>query len=563
MKFLTNKNKSVLTIEEKASLKKNRYLLILSGALLGLSFPPSPIPFLLFAGLVPYFFVIEKKDKLIDINRATYLMGLIFSILSLYWVSGIFVMKDNFLLIAGTLLLFVNPVFFLIPSSLFFITKKMFGNKIAFILFPFYWLSYEYLYMITDLKFPWLCLSNGLPKFSLFIQSADIIGAFGLSFLVVVINLLFFFNVKKYFYSKKFSVIGISFLLFVIIVPIVYGIIVTKNFVEKKEKIKVGLIQPNLDPYEKWANGNLESLTISYLKLSQQAVNNDAKIIIWPETALPVYLLAGNYSSSVDSIRNFVKKNNVFILTGMPDLNYFNSKEKSPDDAKFSAAGDFYYTTYNSILLFSPNDYSMQKYGKMKLVPFGEKVPFVETIPILGKWIKWGVGISSWNEGKDTTVFKFQISKNTIPDFLPNKNNLTEINVAGLVCYESIFPDYAAAFSQKGSNFIAVVTNDSWYGNSSGPYQHKEIGVLRAIENRKYLLRAANGGISCFINPLGETISESKMYEQNFLVGNISLEDQKTFYAENPLLIPVISVAVSIWIFGFYWIKKIKKMFKT
>ena len=117
--------------------------------------------------------------------------------------------------------------------------------------------------------------------------------------------------------------------------------------------------------------------------------------------------------------------------------------------------------------------------------------------PVLGKWIKWNVGISSWNTGQDTVVFNYL-----------NKHE-KEIGIGGVICIESIYPDFISAFVEKGAEFIAVVTNDSWYGNSSGPYQHKEMQVLRAVENRRSLVRAANGGISCIVNPLGRTVDRN------------------------------------------------------
>jgi len=227
----------------------------------------------------------------------------------------------------------------------------------------------------------------------------------------------------------------------------------------------------------------------------------------------------------------------------------------APSDAKYNENLNFYYATYNSILLFSPNNYEVQRYGKMKLVPFGERTPFVDQLPFLGNLIKWSVGLSGWNVGKDTINFTLK--------FKNENNNLSEVSVNGLVCYESIFPNLVSSFSQRNSELIAVVTNDSWYGNTSGPYQHKEISVLRAIENRKYVVRAANGGISCIINPLGKTLTQTKMYTRDFIVGDVSLENQKTFYAQYPLIFPIISVIILISIVIMYIGNQIKIKFNS
>ncbi len=105
---------------------------------------------------------------------------------------------------------------------------------------------------------------------------------------------------------------------------------------------------------------------------------------------------------------------------------------------------------------------------------------------------------------------------------------------------------------------IAVVTNDSWYGKSSGPYQHKEIAVLRAVENRRTLVRAANGGISCIINPLGETDIESKLFVKDVIVGDAYLESSKTIFTKYPLIVPDVSMAISFWVLGIFLMLKIK-----
>ncbi len=136
------------------------------------------------------------------------------------------------------------------------------------------------------------------------------------------------------------------------------------------------------------------------------------------------------------------------------------------------------------------------------------------------------------------------------------------VNINGQVCYESIFPLFAPNFVQRGAEVIAVVTNDSWYGNSSGPYQHKEFAVLRAVENRRAVVRCANGGISCIINPLGVTEAETKMFTRTVLVGDVSLHSEITFYTEHPAIITTIISVLSLWIVGLNILLFIKNKFK-
>jgi apolipoprotein N-acyltransferase len=275
-------------------------------------------------------------------------------------------------------------------------------------------------------------------------------------------------------------------------------------------------------------------------------VKEGAQVIFWPETALPVYLRDGGYNYAVDSIYNFLDKNKVSLISGMPDLIYYKTGSKMPEDVKYNKSGNYYYATYNSVLLFSPFVLNIERYGKSKLVPFGERVPFVNALPFLRDFIKWSVGISDWNVGEDTTVF-------SVP--LVNKDTL---KINSLVCYESIYPYYVTRFVNKGADLISVVTNDSWYGNSSGPYQHKEIAVLRAVENRKTVIRAANGGISCIIDPMGRILTESKMYTRTEITGNVFIQEDETFFSKYPHLIPVISSVLSLWVLGIFILKKLK-----
>jgi apolipoprotein N-acyltransferase len=554
-----------LTPEARHLRNNQRWLGVLSGILLGISFPPFPFPatLLIFIGLIPYFFVMDKKDKLVDINRFTYLTAFIFNLITIYWVGGWGSETDPFLMIGGVALLFFNPVLFLIPSTLFYFAKQSFNKKTAFFLFPFFWVTYEYLYIITDASFPWLTLANGLPYFLTFIQIADIIGALGLSLVIVYINLFFFFAVKEWNLKREIHNISNKYFIFNIVsaclllsIPIIYGIITKLNFKMPERKIRVGLIQPNLDPWDKWNAGGLWNEANIYFNLSKQAIEKKAQVIFWPETAFPIYLLDGSHQDLLDSIYNFIDYNHVYLITGMPDFKIYADKKSAPSDARYNKANDYYYTIYNGILFLSPFSKVIGHYGKMKLVPFGERVPFVDALPFLGSLIKWEVGISGWNKGKDTVVFTIPPQKNIHSDFKDT------VKINALVCFESVYPTFIAQFVQRGAQLIAVVTNDSWYGNSSGPYQHKEIAVLRAIENRRTVVRAANGGISTIIDPLGRTIDETKMYTKTFIAGNAPLETKMTFFTRNPFIVPVISSMVSVFVAGMFFLWKLKKILK-
>ncbi len=543
MNFL-KKNRLLLLPGQKKERNRNLLLGTASGIMLGLSFPPIPFPFLVFFALIPYFFVLEKKENLFSVNRFTYFTLFFFNLITLYWIGSWTKEADKFLMISGAALLVFNPLFYLIVSTLYYFSRKSFGKKAALYLFPFYWVSFEFLYSLTDLRFPWLTLGNSLPYLNHMIQIADVVGVYGLSLMILFVNLFLYLALKDVAETKKinwqFGIAALTIIVFVL----TYGIIRENSFKISDTKVRVGLIQPNLNPWDKWQEGNLDKQLDLYLDLSQRAIKEGAKLIIWPESALPVYLLSGNHELEVARIRQFVSSQNVFLMTGMPDMNFYFNENEAPKDAK-KTPGGYLYTSYNSILLFSPHDFNIQKYGKIKLVPFGEHVPFVEELPFLGNFIKWQVGISSWNVGTQQTVFDF------------NHLNGILLKAAGVVCIESIYPEFVTAFVAEGADLIVVATNDSWYGYSSGPFQHKEISVLRAVENRKSIVRAANGGISCIINPLGKTISETKLFTKDFLVGDVNIQDVPSFYSKYPYIFPLAASLVSVLTVLFFIYRKL------
>lgn len=526
MKFLF---KSYLSPEEKKRKRKQLLLGLISGVLLGLSFPPVPVPYFAFVALIPYLFVIESREGLGEINRFTYFTMFFFNITTLYWVGSWTADADPFLLIAGTLLMFWNPILFLIPSTFYYLSKKYIDKTFALYGLPVFWIFYEYIYTVSDFRFPWLTLGNSQPYFLPFIQIADIIGVYGLTLIILYINIFLFKITKKLLSEKRFSWRhGITTLL-LFFVPMIYGAVRMSNFEFPDKKASVGLIQPNLNPWKKWDAGNLNEKLDLYFELSQRAIDDGAEIVVWPESALPVYLLSGSYQKEADRIHEFVDRNNVHLITGMPDATFYFNKENAPEEAKPTASGQSVYVSYNSILYFSPRSKHVAKYGKIKLVPFGEKVPLVEYIPFLGDLIKWNVGITSWNTGKEIVVHSTSVDE-------------FEISIGGVICIESIYPDFCAEFVSKGANILVVVTNDSWYGNSSGPYQHKEFSVIRAVENRRSVVRAANGGISCYIDPLGNTIEHTEMFTKDYLVVEPVLNSEMTFYTKYHLLFPIISI---------------------
>ncbi len=526
--------------------KREVLLAIASGVALGAAYPPLPFYLFAFVAFIPYFFALKNRDTLASVNRLTYVFAFAFNLITLYWVGSWTKEADPFLMLSGAVLLFFNPLLFLIPSSLFYVAKKTYGENFAFFSLPFFWIFYEYIYGITEFRFPWLTLGNSQAYFTPFIQIADTIGVFGISLLILYVNIFLFFGLKEKFTTRNASInykyIGVAVLLF--ISPLFYGVLKYGEKLNGKE-ITVGIIQPNLNPWKKWDAGSLDEQIDLYFALSRRALDEGAEILVFPETALPVYLTAPSNRKALQRIRQFVDSANVPLLTGMPDFNVF-PPSKAPPHAKSFSNSERKYTTYNAAYLFVPHEREIQEYHKTLLVPFGEKVPYVEYVPFIGDLLKWEVGISSWNVGEGAKVLSFVYDGDSV-------------KIGAAICIESIYPEYISQFVELGAQALFVVTNDSWYGKSSGPYQHEAIAILRAVENNRYVVRAANGGVSCVINPHGKIEAETKLFTRTVLTKKITLLREKTFYTSHPKPIPIFATIFSLGIFFLYFLRKKKK----
>jgi apolipoprotein N-acyltransferase len=237
------------TPDEKLALRNDRFLLILAGVLTGFAFPPIPFPVTAFFALVPLLMVLNRREKLIDLNRAAYFYGFVTGIISLYWVGAYTVAKDPFLMAGGGLTIFANPIFFIIPTTLYYGISRFgnIGKQNAIWFLPFFWASYEYFYMNIDLNFPWITLSNTMANFPVFFKIANVIGPLGMTVVLLFINTFIFKIWTAWKVEKKIDRFAVRLLYPFLLIPLLYGIFSTDT-TPPKETLRVGLIQPNLDP---------------------------------------------------------------------------------------------------------------------------------------------------------------------------------------------------------------------------------------------------------------------------------------------------------------------------
>ncbi|HEY3250645.1 MAG TPA: apolipoprotein N-acyltransferase [Ignavibacteria bacterium] len=534
--------------------------------MLGFSFPPFKSWFLVYFGLLILLYLTLSSGRLKQAFGRAYLALLILNAITLYWISG-WHSNDTFLKLGGMATVLVHPLFMIIPVLIIFGVYRASNKYLALILFPLIWIGFEFFDNQWQFSFPWLELGDTEAYNLNRIQYTEYVGVHGISFLICSATALIYLIAGKL-YQRKWNLFDIkSIALFILIIIILlfpnwYSSV--KLDEEKNEKyfqtndstkiINACIIQPNVDPYDKWSKQhNPDSFVDSYMVRLNEALKKTPQLIVLNETAAPYYFFEPYYYNNTQKFINFVNTNNRFLLMGIPHLYYYPDSNTAPKDSKVMKSSGKKYDTFNSAVLIEPgkrvNEYTIHK--KVKLVPFSERIPYQEYLPFLQNIISWGVGISSWQRGKELVLFK-----------LDDPNQKPRAAFETLICYESVFSEFVSEGIKNGAEFIVIVTNDGWWGNTAGPYQHEQYAVLRAIENRKWIVRCAQTGVSCFIDPLGKIYDEIPYYAENITARNIIANNEKTFYSQNGDIIGrigfyifIASLVISV---GSYIFRKIK-----
>jgi apolipoprotein N-acyltransferase len=356
-------------------------------------------------------------------------------------------------------------------------------------LIPVIWTSIEFLRGLTpELGFPWGSIGYALIPHLELVQFAEFAGLPGITFFVLLINSLLFHAVKKRRPASLVWAVSITAVVWF------HGSLVlrdTGTSPDSTPTVKIAVVQPNVAPEIK-QSGNLDYRLSLLKKLSRGAGNCD--LIVWPESAIPGYL---NFSSLESKVTRVVDIINVPVIMGGARLDMTLEPSR----------------VFNSCFLVMPGKGITQTYDKIYLVPFGERLPFTETFPVLRK-LEFGQG--SFSKGTDYNVFDL---------------GARAVRFASLVCFESIFSRVSRRFVNNGARFLVNMTDDCWFGRTPGPYQHAQQAILRAIEYRIPIARCANTGISYFVSKKGETEYVTDIFTQHVIVKKIQLRDSFTFYA--------------------------------
>ncbi len=530
--------------------RRSRYLLaILSGVLLGFAFPPTGLAggLLAFVALVPLLIALQSADSLRKTFYTAYVAMFALGLVSNYWVGGWKSMSevDPFLMVAGVLLAIVHPFFLVAPFLLYDMTRRRFGKTVALYSLPIFQAGFEYAHSFGDVSYPWLNLYNTQSYNLAYVQFIEFSGPYLLSIAIVLVNVEIFQLVRR---SQGKSVLSHGFaLLLLILVPYLYGAYAMNQHEPSRSSLRVTVVQPNIDPWAKWSVDNQRILDTNFsaTRTALNQVHDSTDLVLWPETAITFYITTPAKNYELGQLYHFIAETGRPILTGFPDrMDYQTGRDSIPSDANYSGMGGFYYRSWNAAMMVymdSSGHMHREAYHKQKLVPLGEHVPFVQYFPFIGRLFQWGVGLGSWNYGDGYEPLE-----------LPLPSQHDTLRIPPMICYESVYPSFVRHFVDHGANALAVITNDGWYGRSSGPYQHKQFAVLRAIENRRWVVRSANTGISTVIDDRGRFVKSLPLFTSGSITERVPLIERKTLYVRlgDFIAIPAMLFGLVVWLYA-------------
>lgn len=478
------------------------YYAALSGIIMALSFPNfiisgfSKIPgYFVWISLVPLFFAVKSKKSSASFFLGWF-SGFVFFCLNLYWILNITelgVLSPFGLIILSSYLAVYFAAFMLIIGYL--------RNKLSYIVklffIPAVWVILEYIRVYFLSGFPWSLLGYTQYNNLSIAQISSVTGVYGLSYLIVMINYFISeiadvngFKSKKPLERKLFAAIPVV----MILICIAYGnykIIKIEKEPDKGKILKTALIQGNIKQDEKWLGENIDETFGIYDSLCK--IDGKTDLIIWPETAAPIFLAYdAKYLKIVQSI---ALRQKCDLMAGTLDAVIDEKKNEK---------------YYNAVFHFSSGGNIAGKYHKTHLVPFGEYTPFGDVLKFLEKF---NVDLRHYSAGNEYKVFEISGLKTSV-----------------LICYECIFPGLVRKFSSKNIDFLINVTNDAFYGRSAMSYQHVSMLVLRSIENRLFSLRSANTGVSCIITPIGRIEEKLDIFERGAVIKEIEIKSFPSFY---------------------------------
>ena len=492
-----------------AWIKNNRSRIIMavaSGLLITMAFPKADQGWLAWVALVPLFLALRQSDL-----KSGFALGMVFGMVKhlglVYWTVHTMHIYGKLPVSQAVVILFLLAGYLSLYPGAFCAALAWLRptHKQLLLLAPALWIGLELLRTWLFTGFPWALMGYSQYDYLMLIQVSDIFGVYGLSGLVLFSNVVFTVVILAWLESawmevvptKRSAVIACVTLAAVIATVLGYGgwrLHAIDRMAAASENIKVAVVQGNIDQAQKWDPGFQVLTTVKYRNLSSGPTAKAADLVIWPETATPFYLFDDKKLSGM--VLEGVKASKSHFIIGSPS--YAAEKEAL--------------IFHNSAYLVSPLGRNLGKYDKVHLVPFGEYVPLKRFLPFIDKLVA------------------------QVGDFKPGRQGNTlswdDRHVGMLICYEVIFSKLSRAMVLNGAHLLVNITNDAWFGRTSAAFQHFSMAVFRAVENRRYLARAANTGISGFIDPCGRILSPTPLFQEAVATESVSLLTEHSFYTQ-------------------------------
>jgi apolipoprotein N-acyltransferase len=468
-----------------------------AGALTAVAFPKFDLMFFAWISLIPLFFILDKARPRQGFVLG-WIAGAVFYAVLLYWIPDV---PAHYGHLPIVLSLLIDALLVLVLAS----TWAIFGwafavlrahlKNIAFFVAPFIWIALEYAVTHVLTGFPWGLLGVSQYKNTAFIQISAITGVYGISFLLITFQSYFVVSIQ----SMKRAPFAVATL--AIAAAHVAGALTIPRTVPGPETFKAAVIQGNVSSDTSWNRMTADQITAvfeEHMDLTRRARQAGASLIIWPEFTVPLCFSCTDplYVRFRSALEEFVEDTGTTLVVGT------NEVSGQGEQSRY----------FNSSLCLAPGR-PVSRYAKMHLVPFGEYTPYKAVFGFINK-VTHAIG-------------------ELTPGEFPALHSFREVPFGTPICYEIIFPDLVRRFTKKGARFLATITNDGWYGRSSAPYQHFAAAVLRAAENRRFLLRAATTGISGIIDPAGRVLARSEIETPTFLIGDVTPTAGLTFYARH------------------------------
>jgi apolipoprotein N-acyltransferase len=439
---------------------------------------------LLFICLLPLFLWLSEAED----GRGAFLRGLlagiVFYSLQLYWIVSVLTTFGGLPFFVSVLALLLLVCYMSVYLGLFSYCFKRFNDTtpvtLGLVGIPAAWVGVDWLRSWFISGFPWMDFGYGLWSVPQALQIADLFGHHGLTFMVVLVNLVISIFIRHRFSGFQ-KIISAG----VLVVLLSGGLFYSRNRwedvihrVDVAAAAEIGIVQGNIEQVKKWSPEERLKTVESYLQLSRSLVAGGKKpdLLVWPETALPFYP-RGN--ELLRPISTFLRQSDVTLLAGAPWYEVVDWEKRQ-------------FSYYNGAFIFSGSGVPGDSYFKSHLVPYGEYVPLKKYMPFLAPLV--------------------EAAGDFTPGVVGTPLAAGSVRAGVLICYESIFADIGRRWVENGANLLVNLTNDAWYGKSSAPYQSWAMTVLRAVETRRSLVRSANTGISGIIDPLGRVRSRSELF---------------------------------------------------